>query len=143
MAPVVGCLCWSCDGFWPGENGEYQVGLCGPCCDDLTFAYQDHCQTDDEDKKDALLLVGYFFVHLHGTRDCQRLMARAYDGDNPFQITIKQNGSFGFTLQPSYAGNYTFRVNLHRRGNYFDVVYATSTGETLPAESSGLHWQAP
>ena len=79
----------------------YWVGICGTCHDDIAAAYHSCCVKASEDEQDALLLVGYTYGSLHGTRDCQALMARSYDNGNPFQI-IREDSKYHFGSSPTY-----------------------------------------
>ena len=97
---MAGCLCYCCDGFWPGDDGKYRVGMCGPCHGGTAAAYHWCCEKAIEDEKDALLLVGYIHGSSHHTRDCQALMARSYDDGNPFRISHME-GKYAFNLLPT------------------------------------------
>ena len=118
---MVGCLCISCDGFWPDDDGNYRVGICGTCHDDIAAAYHLCCMKANKDEKDALLLVGYIYGSLHGTPDCQALMARSYDDGNPFRISHME-GKYHFMLPPTHGGNYTFTANLKKCRTFIKVV---------------------
>ena len=118
---MMGCLCPLCDGFWPDRDGNYRVGICGTCHDDIARAYHSCCVEASEDEQDALLLVGYTYGSLHGTRDCQALMARSYDNGNPFQI-IREDSKYHFGSSPTYGGNYTFTAKLRKCKTSIKVV---------------------
>ena len=98
---MMGCVCPECDSFWPDRDGNYRVGICGTCHEDIAAAYHSSCVKASEDEQDALLLVGYTYGSLHGTRDCQALMARSYDNGNPFQI-IREDSKYHFGSSPTY-----------------------------------------
>ena len=118
----MGCLCPECDSFWPDRDGNYRVGICGTCHDDIATAYKLCCVRANEDEKNALLVVGYIYGSLHGTPDCQALMARSYYDGNPFRISRPQRKTFYFGLPPTYGGNYTFTANLRECGTSIKVV---------------------
>ena len=118
---MMGCLCPECDSFWPDRDGNYRVGICGTCHEDIAAAYHWCCVKASEDEQDALLLVGYTYGSLHGTRDCQALMARSYDDGNPFRISHME-GKYHFKLPPTYGGNYTFTAKLRKCKTSIKVV---------------------
>ena len=129
----------------------YWVGICGTCHDDIAAAYHSCCVKASEDEQDALLLVGYIYGSLHGTPDCQALMARSYDDGNPFRISHVE-GKYDFKLPPTYGGNYTFTANLKKCRTFIKVVLddgarkvygppdpttePTQWGRTRPAEAT-------
>ena len=121
---MMGCLCPLCDGFWPNHDGNYRVGACGTCHDDITAAYRSCCMSATEDEKDALLLVGYTYGSLHGTRECQALMARSYHDGNPFGIKRVGSSKYDFNKghAPTYGGNYTFTAKLRKCSASIKVV---------------------
>ena len=117
-------MCNSRDGFWPGDDGNYRVGICGTCHDDIAAAYHSCCVKASEDEQDALLLVGYTYGSLHGTRDCQALMARSYHDGNPCGIKRVGSSKYDFNKghAPTYGGNYTFTAKLRKCKTSIKVV---------------------
>ena len=119
----MGCVCPECDSFWPDRDGNYRVGICGTCHDDIAAAYHSCCVKASEDEQDALLLVGYTYGSLHGTRDCQALMARSYHDGNPFGIKrVESKYDFNKGHAPTYGGNYTFTAKLRKCSASIKVV---------------------
>ena len=123
---MAGCLCPQCDLFRPNDDGDYQVGTCGTCHDNIAAEFHKCCLRATRDELDALLVVGYTYGTLHGTRDCQALMARSYGGGNPFGM-IREGKRYVFGPPPMYGGSYTFKATLKKRGA--PVVVTLEAGE--------------